>query len=182
MFFKKPVNKVDKIESLYHSYGKLLFVVAFEILENQHAAEDAIHKTFEILLRGNLEKIAQPESIATRNYLCTICRNVALKLYNKQKRHDLNNTDEIELSPKNVFTPEDLVLNKEAVKNVSDAIYHMDIKYREVLLLSRVHKLSITEISEITGLQSETVKKRLQRAKHILKKELERRKIANEKY
>lgn len=48
MLFIFPVSggKLLKIEVLYYTYRRLMYKIAYEILNNKHDAEDAVSETF----------------------------------------------------------------------------------------------------------------------------------------
>jgi len=155
-----------KIERLYYKYRQLMFKEAQVILKDEHLSEDAVAESF-IRIIKNLHKIDENNCPRTRSYLVIICRNVSKDIY--KSRIYLNTIDDlaedIEVEDMVCSDPNDIVVNKETLEQIAKVIENLDIIYRDVFLLRRVHNLSREEIAKIFGISVETVKKRLARAK-----------------
>lgn len=143
MLFKKKKNhsSVKKLESLYSMYSKLLYGIAYDILQEPEAAEDAVHETF-VRLIGSADKISEDNSAATRNFLAIICRNIAINIYNSRKKENERIYAENELFPviSDTYNPESILISKESVDAIIKSLENLDRKYRDVVLLSRVYK------------------------------------------
>ena len=66
-------------------------------------------------------------------------------------------------------------MGNQAEQAVIECLKEMDDDHREVLILRDVESLSYDEVSTITGLNLGTAKRRLHRARGLLKEGLERR-------
>lgn len=177
MFFMTIENKDDrlKVERLYYAYRKLLYKEAYAILNDKHLAEDAVSETF-IRIINNLHKIDENNCPRTRSFLVIICRNVAKDIYKKRRKlhqyEDLSG-DLLEEEDQ-ASNPLDIVINKETIQRIAKVIESLDLIYRDVFLLRRVHGMTCEEIAGMFGIKTETVKKRLTRAKHKIMEELEK--------
>ncbi|MBQ7875815.1 MAG: sigma-70 family RNA polymerase sigma factor [Clostridia bacterium] len=160
LFFTFDSERELKIERLYHSYKKLLYKVAFDILQDGALSEDAVHDTF-LRVMKNLNKIDEENCPRTRNFLVVICRNVALNMKTKYIA-DCELQDNMQSSQESV---ESIIAGQDALEKLTDIINTLDPIYRDVFILRRVHKLSRHEIAKIMNLSTETVKKRLTRAR-----------------
>ncbi len=160
LFFMFDSENELKIERLYHSYKKLLYKVAFDILHDNALSEDAVHDTF-LRVMKNLNKIDEENCPRTRNFLVVICRNVALNM-KTNSISDCEIQDNIASSQESV---ENTIAGRDALEKLAGIITSLDPIYRDVFILRRVHKLSRREIAKILSLNIETVKKRLTRAR-----------------
>lgn len=179
MFFAAIENDDDriKIERLYYAYRKLMYKEAFRILNNHTLAEDAVSESF-IRIIGSLDKIDEQDIPRTRSFLVIICRNVAKDLY-KSKTY-LNYDEEAAKDIKDETDPANIMIGKETVSKIAEAIERLDPIYRDAFLLKRVHKMSVKEIADICDISVETVKKRLQRAKSKIAESLKKEGIIHE--
>jgi RNA polymerase sigma-70 factor (ECF subfamily) len=87
MAFLKLLSKEEKsvIEKIYIKTNKVLYGYAYDILKDKGLAEDAVHEAF-IRLEKNLDKIDDPESRRTFNYMITIVENISKTMYMRRKR------------------------------------------------------------------------------------------------
>lgn len=76
----------SKFEQLYLEYRGLMFHVAYDILHNEHDAEDAVHQAF-VKIAENIKKIDEPVCPKTHSYVVTIVENKAIDIYRKIKSH-----------------------------------------------------------------------------------------------
>lgn len=63
----KHHNKT-KTERLYHTYRNVMYVAAYEVLEDNTLAQDAIHESFERIIK-NLHKIDEDDTARTCSFL-----------------------------------------------------------------------------------------------------------------
>ena len=75
----------SKFVQLYHKYRYFLWYLARERLQDDHLAEDAVQETFLALTR-HMDKVGSVESVATRNFLATIVKNMATDLLRKRQK------------------------------------------------------------------------------------------------
>lgn len=165
-----------KIEELYNKYEKLLYTIAYKILNDKYLAEDAIQETFTKVI-NNLHKIEDINCPKARNFLVIICRNVSINMYNKKEKiyeHDISleavDNDYIEDNA-NV---EKFLIDNESAKTIADAINDLQPIYRDVIVLKYIFECKNIEISEIFCISVDVVKKRLYRAKKLLTESLKR--------
>ena len=168
-------------------YGDYLLRMAYLLLKDHHAAEEAVQDTFIIAF----EKIAQLENEATlKSWLTTItmnrCRGQMRKWSWKNIFLDFH-TLELFTGDETFPSPEGNLLEVEWNDHVAAAIQALDYKYREVITLFYFNELKIAEISTLTNIKKNTIKSRLKRGKSILKQillekeeELNGRKKANQ--
>ncbi len=67
---------------------------------------------------------------------------------------------------------DEIVISGDNVQRIIKAIKELKPIYRDVLLLNKVYGYSVEEIVEMLGINKETVKKRISRARNFLLKAL----------
>ena len=157
---------------LYQRYRDPIFRFAYRMLGSVEAAEDVAHDCFLSLIR-------QPERFDStkasfRTYFYAAARNQAAKHYNSFGREITLN----DLSQEPVAAERDepmaRVLDDELASEVAGAIASLPPLQREALVLFEYEQLSLAEIAEIVGVDANTVKARLFRAREKLRSKLER--------
>lgn len=170
---RKKEKKAAKTARLYSQYSKLMYKTAYNILQDEQLAENAIHEAFERVIK-NLHKINEENCPQTRNYLVIIIRNLALDMV-KKKTPLIVSCEEVLSETAYDNNPLDIVLRKETASELQEAIEALKPIYRDVFIMRVARGHSIAEISELLNINAETVKKRLTRAKKMIAQNMERR-------
>lgn len=157
--------KKRKVEQLYEKYQKLMYVVAYHIL-NHH--QDAVLESWEKIIR-HMDKIDHIDSPKTKSFLVIPVERTSIDHYRKnKKRYDSQvMLEEYENSPYFV-TKDDSIDSSE----INQLLRNIPKTYIDVLLLHYVHGFSGKEVADILGIKENTVMKRLSRGRKILRKEL----------
>ena len=150
-------NETD-IARVLHTYGDALYRTAYLLLGNPHDVQDILQ---EVLLRY-MEKAPDFQSPDhEKAWLLRVTANCCKDCLRFRARHACLDLDALqELLP----APEKRQLVQE--------LYALPAKYRSVLILYYFEGYSAGEIARILGLSENAVRKRLQRAREALKKEL----------
>lgn len=160
-----PEDK-SKVERLYHTYKKLMKFIALKMLRNEEMAEDAVGDALVALIE-NLNRIGEVDSADTKAFVYIVIRYTALNSYNRSKRHATVNIDDLinyKVDETDAF--ENIYLNDWFVK-----INELPTKYRDVLQLKVYYELSVTEIAKLLSISEDLVRKRLERARKMLRGE-----------
>lgn len=152
-----------KFENLYTEYRDQMYYVAYQILRNEHDAEDAVHQAFVSLIK-NLEKISDLKCPKTRSYIVITVERKALDIIRSRKKIAGEYLDE--LVGVEIPLPGD--------HGLADALAQLPARYREILLLRYECGYSAKEIAEILDLKYDNVRKLIARAKEALAVQLER--------
>lgn len=161
-----------KTEQIYNDFGKLIFSIAYEILEDYQLSEDALQEAALRIVRCE-DRIKLLEGDELRNYVARIARNVSNDLYRKWRK---GNT--VFLENENVQTEcddidiDDIIITEESFNILKEKIRNLESKYRDPLVLKKLDKHTISEIAYILGIPERTVKFRIHKAQQILKGEL----------
>ena len=157
---------------LYQRYRDPIFRFAYRMLGSVEAAEDVAHDCFLSLIRhpGRFDST----KASFRTYLYAAARNQAAKQYSSFGRE--TGLDELSEEPAaaDQNAPVAQVLDDELSSQVSGAIASLPPLQREALVLFEYEELSLAEIGEIVGVDANTVKARLFRAREKLRSKLER--------
>lgn len=153
-----------------------MFRQAEKILNDKYLSEDAVHQAF-IRIIKNLHKIDENNCPRTRNFLVIICVNVAKDIY--RERLYLNKSgdaiEELEDKMQEISNdPLDIIVDREIIHRLKDAIKNLNPIYRDVVLLKQSYNCTNEEICDLLRISPETLKKRLYRAKKMLTQILEK--------
>jgi RNA polymerase sigma-70 factor (ECF subfamily) len=164
-----------------HQYGDYLLRTAYLLVKDFQTAEEAVQDTF-ITAFEKIHQLQDPEKL--KSWLTAIvlnqCRSRMRKWHWKQIFPHFDVMERI-TSDETVQGPEELLFEMARNQNVSQAIQHLDYKYREVITLYYFSEMKISEIAEQTKTKENTVKSRLKRARLLLKDLLTKGEALNEK-
>jgi RNA polymerase sigma-70 factor (ECF subfamily) len=164
-------DEQDKIKfrEVYDSLEQQLFVLSMHRLENTALAEEAVSETF-LALAENFKKIYNLEPAEIKAYTVIINRNLCFDiLKNEKKQSSVIAVDkQIESISDNSFNEnlENLIV-AELVEQLPDI-------YRDVIMLKYFYNFKVNEISKQLHLSVGGVKSRLEMARNLLRKELEK--------
>jgi RNA polymerase sigma-70 factor (ECF subfamily) len=154
-----------KFLQIYDAYGKTMYYVANSILHDSFLAEDAVQTSF-VKIAKNIHKFYSPICPQTKSFVVIIVRNVCFTMLTKENKLAQEElTDELACQG----TPESDYLNKTAMEQLITAIQTLNPIYRDIITLKYLHDLSVNDITSLLDLSRETVKKRLQRGRILLK-------------
>ncbi len=155
-------NECLQLENLYNEYGKEMFHHAFEILNNEADAEDAIQIAFFRIWR-NLGKLRKMDNVSIRWYLLCAARNSAIDIYRKRRVR----SEKEEPIIKDIFVKEPIP-DAETNDDIFKIVANFPPRERDSLILRYVYEMRYKEIARELGTTTEAVKKALQRGKNRL--------------
>ena len=140
-----------------------LFAYLIRLTGDYQLSIDAMQESFTRLLSRYGKK---EQSVAL---LFTIARNVVMDdaRKNKQNRHIKNNP------PNDGCDPENMLLIREAYRNVLTAMQKLDKTERDILSLAVSSELSYQDIADIVGISPANVRVKVHRARMKLKRDLQ---------
>lgn len=145
--------------TLFHNNKNQIYSFALKILGDEHAAGDVTQEVFLRLFKKHktISKIENPE-----NWLFIIARNLCLnQLRDRRKEISLSDIDENRASETYCSDSRYIVLEK--------AMYSLDTRFREALILKEYQGFSYKEIAEILQVTVTTVRSLLFNARTRLK-------------
>lgn len=149
----------QEFEQKYYKYKRMLYNIAYSYVYNQMDADDIIQDVFIKYLKSN-EKFSTDDN--EKYWLIRVTINTC-KSYLKQARFKY-----VELNNNIVNNVSDVKLKEE--QKYFLIIANLPHKYQEVIILYYYEDLNINEISTILNVSVSAVKKRLERARNIIKK------------
>jgi RNA polymerase sigma-70 factor (ECF subfamily) len=155
-------------EALVDKYQKVVFNVAFRIVNNQDDAEDITQSVFIRIFQSIADYDPKHKFYS---WLYRIAVNESLNhLKSVRPNDDLDNEEVLDER-----TPHESFEDKETSGKIEDCLDALQTKYRVVIVLRHFNHLSYKEISDILDLPEKTVKSRLFMARQILKDMLVRK-------
>ncbi len=162
----------SKFERLYNQYKNLMKHIATDMLNDEWSSEDAVHEAF-IKLTRHIKIVDENNCHKTKAFIVIIIKNVCRDMLRKEsnKKDTIISLEDMD----NVaYTNEDMFKNIE-LQDVYAAIESLPDTYREITELKLYYDLSDKDIADIVGINNAAVRKRIQRAKEILRKKLAKR-------
>ena len=160
----------EKIAALYALYEQTMFYDARQILHDDFLAEDAVHEAF-LRLIARRDKLGDPNSASVHSYVKKTLRSAAIDLYRKNLRERENCCD-----------LEDFEIAEEGSEDLpTDALSllgELPAKYAAVIRCRAVHGLSVHETAAVLQISEACVRKRCERARHMLQSKLDTKHLA----
>lgn len=152
-------------ENIYYEYRQGMYGLAYTILEDSYGAEDAVHTVFLRVVK-HIEKLEKMDKEKQKSYLLTAVKHAAIDIKRKQKKQGEIYFEEV---PENLLTNNGMEFwEKELVMS----ILKLPVIYREVLQYKYAVGVDNKQIADMLGITESTVRKRLERAKKMLKEQL----------
>ncbi len=157
---KEETKRRAELEAFVTVYENEMYFAAFDILQNEVEAEQAMFLAVRhILNHPYYIKEENPKQI--KNVLILCARHRAINLYRKRKKHPTVSYEQIEP----IFGETDAAENIERKITLADALGSLSEEDREVLLLRYSHGYEYKEIAKLLQIKETTVRKRVSRAK-----------------
>lgn len=163
------VGEKKLYEIIIRRYNQRLYRIGMSVLNNDADTEDAMQMSY-IKAYEHLSQFKQKSSFST--WLIRIMINECLLLKNKRERFDEDGIEKYLQIKSSMKTPANIFMNKELNGILENAIANLPQKYRIVFILREVEELSVKETAEALELEESNVKVRLNRAKNMLREDL----------
>lgn len=163
-------------EKLILEYEKSVYNIAYRMFSNSEDAKDIAQEVF-IKVFKNIYKYEEKSSFKT--WIYTIAYNTCIDEIRRRKGKENESMDKLMEGEEKDFkkqfaskepTPEEVLVGKEKMTMLVNAINTLGAEHRAVVVLRDIRGLSYDEIAEVTGLSIGTVKSRLSRARQNLRK------------
>ena len=159
------MNK-EEFKEKYDLYSQELMNISYGYTKNKEDSLDIIQNVFyKLFVNDKVFESNDDEKYYLIRLTINECKDLIRK---KSKIVSLNNNLINKIPLTNDSNNEDLKLEKLALK-----VKELNNKYKTVIILFYYDSLPIKEISKILNLSVNTIKKRLERARNILKKKME---------
>ena len=146
----------DALCQIYLRYKKDLYGLAISLLNDAHAAEDAVHDVF--------VRFAQKSGSYTlkgtlKNYLLVSVANRAKDFYRLKSQKDVSLGNSTPM-PQTEYSPEQYAIETEEYIVLQQTLSTIPYEQREVILLHLHHDMTFLEIASAQGISTNTVQSR----------------------
>ena len=156
----------DAFALLVQTYETSVYRLALRMCGNAHDAEEVAQEAFMAAWKG-LPSFRGESKFSS--WLYQLTTNEAINFLRKEKRHRAVTPLEDEMEPATGDTAQQAAEAKELQQALQQALDALTPEHRQIFLLRQMRQLSYEEIGRLLGLESGTVKSRLNRAKKQLR-------------
>jgi len=162
----KNICNQKVFENIFNSYAKDVKRFLYFKTQDMDLAEDILQDTF-VKLWDNCGKVSYDKS---KSFLFTVAKNLFFNI----KKHEkvVHKYQKQKPSVNNHETPEFLMIEKEFLIKIEEAIASLPEKQKEVFLLNRIEKKRYKEIAETLGISVKAVEKRMHLALRVMKEKI----------
>jgi len=159
------------IDQLMDHYGQSILQLAFSYVGNRELAEDLTQEVF-VKCYQKLDQYQKKSSLKTWLWRIAVnhCKDY---LRSWHHNHVVISEERVKDTASREKEVENQVIQRDEDEQLAKMVLRLPDTYREVIYLYYFEELSIKEISHLTGVNANTIKTRLKRAKEILKNSLE---------
>ena len=171
-------GKTEAFEYFVRRYQRRITRIAFRLLRDVGEADCAAQESF-LRAYQNLSEFREGSTFET--WLTRICINWCKDRLKRRRLvfyfHQAPAEQDDDDGPREIVahpdpSPERRALSREIRERLRAAMEHLSPRQRSVFVLKHFEELSIPEISELTGLDSGTIKSHLFRAAHKIRERL----------
>ena len=153
-----------QFDYVYNEYAKELYNIAYGYTRNRDDSIDIMQNAYVVLLESN-KKFESNEHI--KYFLIRITINESLDLLKSaSKKRVIKNNDVV------VNFPE--TKKEELPYDLSEIVNTLPEKYKTIIILHYYDDMKIKDISNVLKISEPAVKKRLERARNLIKEIIER--------
>ncbi len=153
----------EEIKEIVEKYSSLIFRISYCILCNSEDAEDAVQETF---LKYITKAPDFNDEEHRKAWLIKVAANISKNMLMFRLKRETVSIDDVE----NIGISENDY-------ETFELIMSLPAKHKIVMTLYYVEGYKSKEIAEIIGISEETVRKRLQKGRELLKIEFEKEKL-----
>ncbi len=164
----------NELSEFYERNQNRLFAIASEHLHNQQDSEDAIQEAF-LRIADKPDKFFSLSRTEQSFYVSAIVRNVSVDMFNKKNKHQPNDISEDIVYNSETDLLENSLLEKISHDEILDFINNLPALQRNVLILTCLSELSISETAEILKISKSAVNQRLYLARKSIRAFIEER-------
>jgi len=159
----------NEFNYVYNEYSKHIYNIAYGYTRNKDDATDIMQNCFLKLLSCN-KHFNSNEDI--KYFMIRVCINECLDLLkSSHKKKVINSNDFISNYSDNFDDKSDSVL----LTKIAESVNLLKEKYKKVIILYYYDQMNVKSIANTLNISESAVKKRLERARKIMKELIERR-------
>ncbi len=163
-------KETEKLKQLYEIYEQPMFRVAYAVLHSNELAEDAVSDAFMRII-DRLDKIGEPVSEKTKNYIVRVIKSTSINLYRKSKQffaREMPIDEETMQIPDKSPGEEKIVIEAENSRELDNMLKKISETDRNIVLLRCREELSWREVASVLSLTETTARKRFERIRKRL--------------
>jgi RNA polymerase sigma-70 factor (ECF subfamily) len=158
------------VEQLAREHARMVFRIAYSALRHQQDAEDVTQEVFVRVLRY-AHRLAQVED--EKSWVARIAWRVTLERLKGRNREALEDAGEHVAQLRDLGrSAEEIAAGAQMQRMLEAMIATLPRRLRDVMLLSTVQEMNSAEISAVLGIPEGSVRRRLMRARELLKQKL----------
>ncbi|QQZ09881.1 sigma-70 family RNA polymerase sigma factor [Heyndrickxia vini] len=164
-------SKEYVLDEIMKQYGQEILQLTYSYVKNRTVAEDLTQEIFVKCYRS-LHTYNQRAKLRTWLWRIAInhCKDYLRSWYNK---HVVVTEHESETIGTSKETVEQAVIKMDEDEKLAYEVMNLPDNYREIIYLFYFEEMRLKDIAEVTGVNENTLKSRLKRAKELLKVRLE---------
>nr|WP_276541836.1 sigma-70 family RNA polymerase sigma factor [Bacillus infantis] len=165
------MDREAAIDQIMQLYGQDILQLAYTYVKQKDVAEDLTQEIF-IKCYKNLHQYNRKSMLKTWLWRIAVnhCKDYLRSWHN---RHIILSEEQAKSGSGMKDEVEAAVIKKDDDSQLAAAVMNLPDHYREVIYLHYFEEMSIKEIAAVTGINQNTIKTRLKRAKQLLKERLE---------
>lgn len=167
---KAAASREEQLTQLYETYKKPMWRYAFQILHDEHLADDVVQSVFQKIIE-KFEFISSLNCNKLHAYIVIMVRNMAYSACRQRKHQSgLDIEKLLESVPDTGETPEEAMIrlcDYQTVMEVKDSLH---TAYKDILTMKFVYQYSDQEIAQIMGIRPDSVRVVTHRAIKSLRK------------
>ncbi|MBR6624334.1 MAG: sigma-70 family RNA polymerase sigma factor [Ruminococcus sp.] len=163
-------KETEKLKLLYEIYEQPMYRIAYAVLHSTELAEDAVSDAF-IRIIGRLDRIGDPKSEKTKNYIVRVIKSTAINIYRKNKRAYITEipiNEETMQIPDRSASVEKSVIDDETNRELDDLLGQISETDRNIVLLRCREELSWREVAKVLSITETAARKRFERIRKRL--------------
>ena len=164
-------KQISFIEDCYSLYEQKMYRVAYSILHDESLAEDAVQDAFLKLIRLKVH-FDYADSDDCKRYIITVIRNASINIYNKRKNENKIVSFSDNLEKISDAVEPDLGTIQDTGAECTPLMNELPDKYYDVVDCLVVREYSVSETAGKLGITEANVRKRFERAKKMMRKNL----------
>ncbi|MBR6793633.1 MAG: RNA polymerase sigma factor [Clostridia bacterium] len=157
------------VEQIYHQYKKLIKYIALSRLCNEHLAEEAVHEVMLAVIL-HVKRLKGRTEGELRGFLYLVTRNVCNDILRKETRQQAEDLETLWETPQGGADPQEQL----GAQIILEQITAMPAIYRDPLELTACYGFTAKEAAAILHISPAACRKRLERAREMLREKLEK--------
>ena len=161
----------DQFTDLVNRFSLKMYAYAYKILRNQQEAEDVVQEIFLRLWKMNtkLDSYKSVEALAM-----TMIRNYCIDTLRKSKNENENSMHLYVIDSKPDVSPYENMVRNENKKHLTEIIEKLPDQLKNLVRMHDLEGISYEEISESEGMNINTLRVNISRARKMIKDEFKR--------